>query len=218
MAKAKAKKTKTKAATELPNMIELAKTAETQAKDAEKSLDFIRGLPCVTNDEYQTALRVCADVKIRHSGIDGTRKRWVDGLNAIAKDINKTLGVPLNFYAEAEAVLKKKMIELNQSRAAEIARLRDEAQEAAKAGDTTKAEELIEQADELEVPKLEGLAIGEAWTGEVTDAEKIPREYLTPDVKALKALTKAKKTDPKIPGWKAYPEGSATVTVSKVER
>ena len=199
-------------------MAELVKTAEDQAKNAKTSLDFIRNISVVSNGEYSTALKLCADIKDRHTTIETKRKSWVDPLNGVVKDINKTLGVPLKFYADAESFLKKKMIELNAHRTAEISRLRAESHEASKAGDTAKAEALIEQAEELEVPKLEGLGIGETWTGKVTDANEIPREYMVPNLKKLKDVTKAKKADPKIPGWKAYPDGSATVTVSKVQR
>lgn len=202
----------------IPNMTELAEMAIVQAKDAEASLTFIKSMPVVTNEEYGVAVKLCADVKDRHSAIDEKRKSWVEPLNAVVKDINKTLGVPLNFYAEAETVLKAKIIELNTSRTAEISRLRKESSEASKAGDTEKAEALIAQAEEIEVPKLDGLGTGETWMGEVEDEKQIPREYMIPDLKKLKALTKNKKVDPEIPGWRAYSEGSATITASKVER
>lgn len=197
---------------------EFTKTAETQAKEAEESLGFIRDFSVTSNTEYRTALQLCADVKDRHAAIGAERKSLVKPVSADVKRTNETLGTALKLYAEAEGILKIKMVELNVVRATEIARLRDEAQEAAKAGDVEKAEALIEQADELEVPKLDGLAVSENWTGEVEDASKIPAKYLMPDVKALKELTKTKKRDPNIPGWKAFPESSATVTVSKVKR
>src|SRR5688500_15116116 len=41
----------------------------------------------------------------------------------------------------------------------------------------------------VDLPKIEGVAISETWTGEVTDAGAIPREYLVPDTAKLLAIT-----------------------------
>lgn len=54
-----------------------------------------------------------------------------------------------------------------------------------------------------EAPKIEGIILGETWDGEVVDPALIPREYLVPDVKKLKDLTKVLKEATNIPGWKA---------------
>lgn len=54
-----------------------------------------------------------------------------------------------------------------------------------------------------DAPKIEGISIGETWDGDVVDAALIPREYLVPDVKKLKDLTKVLKEATVIPGWKA---------------
>lgn len=54
-----------------------------------------------------------------------------------------------------------------------------------------------------DAPKIEGISIGETWDGDVVDAALIPREYLVPDIKKLKDLTKVLKEATVIPGWKA---------------
>lgn len=58
-------------------------------------------------------------------------------------------------------------------------------------------------AEANEPPKIEGISFSDTWDGEVTDAALIPREYLVPDVKKLKDLTKVLKEAINIPGWKA---------------
>jgi len=54
-----------------------------------------------------------------------------------------------------------------------------------------------------EGPKIDGIVLGETWDGDVVDPALIPREYLVPDVKKLKDLTKVLKEATNIPGWKA---------------
>lgn len=63
-----------------------------------------------------------------------------------------------------------------------------------------KLKRFLEVADP---PKIEGIVVGETWDGEVTDAAQIPREYLIPDLKKLKDITKVLKEATVIPGWKA---------------
>lgn len=55
---------------------------------------------------------------------------------------------------------------------------------------------------EADAPKIDGIILGETWDGEVVDSALIPREYLVPDVKKLKDLTKVLKEATNIPGWK----------------
>lgn len=54
-----------------------------------------------------------------------------------------------------------------------------------------------------EAPKIEGITYSETWDGEVIDPALLPREYLVPDMKKLKELTKVLKEAMCIPGWKA---------------
>lgn len=51
-------------------------------------------------------------------------------------------------------------------------------------------------------PKIDGIILGETWDGEVVDASLIPYEYLMPDLKKLKDLTKVLKEAMAVPGWK----------------
>lgn len=79
-------------------------------------------------------------------------------------------------------------------------------------------ESILIEADRHRVDPIAGLSIRTSWTGKVTDPALIPREYLVVDEKKLRAVTKAQKRDPKIPGWEAYPESSSAITAGKVER
>lgn len=62
-----------------------------------------------------------------------------------------------------------------------------------------------------DAPKIEGITVAETWEGEVIDAALIPREYLIPDMKKLKDITKVLKEATVIPGWKA--KSAKTISV-----
>lgn len=65
------------------------------------------------------------------------------------------------------------------------------------------AEELAKNKMEaFDGPKVEGIIKAELWYGELVDERLIPREYLTPDLKKLAAVTKALRGETLIPGWK----------------
>lgn len=79
------------------------------------------------------------------------------------------------------------------------------AAEAEAAGDTEKAEIAValaamEESTVTVAPKAAGIAKREVWSAEVVDLDKIPREYLIPDMNALNALAKAMKRESTIPG------------------
>lgn len=200
-----------------PDMKAIVKVGESQKLDAQGVLDLIKAYEIDGSEAFATAVGMVATVKNTFNERDGQRTDIVKPLNNEVKGVNAELKPGLEFLAEAEAILKTKLGDYVKDQFGKRIKLLAEAGEAVGAGEQDKANVLIVQASELEAPKVAGCAIGEAWTGEVTDAEKIPREYMVPDLKALKALTKKEKVDPEIPGWKAYPEATVTITVSKVK-
>lgn len=79
------------------------------------------------------------------------------------------------------------------------------AAEAEANGDTEKAEIAValaamEVSSVTTAPKAAGVSFREVWSAEVVDLDKIPREYLIPDMNALNALAKATKGSIKIAG------------------
>ena len=80
-------------------------------------------------------------------------------------------------------------------------------------GNDAKAEELQEQAEDVQVEtqvvaptieKAEGVSFKENWTAIVVDETKVPREYMQVNTMALNRIAKATKGSIKIPGveWK----------------
>ena len=61
------------------------------------------------------------------------------------------------------------------------------------------------------VAKVEGVSFREDWDFEIEDAALIPREYLVPDEKKIRAVVRASKGDIKIPGIKPVPKTITSV-------
>lgn len=200
-----------------PNMTEITEVGKREKLDAQGVLDLIKAHEINAVEDFEMAVGMVAKVKSTFNDRDGWRKEQVGPINKEVKAINAELKPGLEFLAEAEAILKTKLGVFVKTQFDKRTKLLAEAGDAVGAKDQGKADALIAEAAEFEAPKVAGCAIGETWTGKVEDASKIPREYLTPDLAALKALTKAKKTDPKISGWKAWPEPTVTITVSKIK-
>lgn len=195
---------------------EVTQAAGPTAKDAAASLDFIKGHTIETGAQFAGAVRMIAEIKSQWTAVDAKRKSYTAKLAEVVDQFNAEFKPPLEALKEAEKTLKEKLAGFAKARAEQRAALLLEAAEASEAGDRAKAEALIAEAAGCEVPAVKGCSIRDVWTGEVVDAEAIPREYLIPDEKTLKALSKARKCDPGIPGWRAYPSPTVTITVSKV--
>lgn len=195
---------------------EVTREAEPQTRDAEASLDFIKRYQIESGAQFAGAVRMVAEIKSRWNDVDTKRKAYTSKLAEIVDQFNGEFKPGLEALKEAEKVLKDKLAGFAKTMAEQRAQKLAAAAEAAVAGDSHEADTLIAEADQYEVPEVKGCAIKDVWTGEVDDASQIPREYLVPDEKTLKAMTKARKCDPKIPGWRAYPQPSVTITVSRV--
>lgn len=71
--------------------------------------------------------------------------------------------------------------------------------------------ELYYEEHPEEVPKIEGVIMGEVWSGEVIDAALLPREYLVPDLAKLVALAKVLKEETAVQGFRAFRKRVVTV-------
>jgi hypothetical protein len=190
------------------------KEAAVNTKDAVGVLDMIKRTTIKTVTEYATGANWLAEIKQKRDKVDAARKSVVDPLNAVIKIVNGWLMPGIKALDDAERALKMKMVIYQQ----ETTEKRDKLINAAgKASNQKERERLLEKAEERAAPEVGGVATRTTWTGEVVDSKKIPREFLTPDVKALLAFTRAKGGDPEIPGWRAFPNTTLAVSVDKVK-
>lgn len=185
--------------------------ANARTSEALQVVDVVKGTEITTAESYAVAVDMVSEIKTQRNAVESARRSFVDPLNEVVKRINGFFRPALDRYDECERILKSKLVEWTQNAERERQRLLEEAESQAQDGDLGAANVAIEEAEALVVPKVAGFSQSETWTGEVVDASKIPREYLIPDEVKLRAVTKAHKGDPKIPGWKAYPKTIASV-------
>lgn len=187
----------------VPSASEVASLVSDEVKEAKELEEFLGGFSIDSQSELDFAAEALQKVAEKHDVLDAKRKSWVNPLNRVVKDINSTFKPVLDLLKKAETGLKGKIGDYHVKAERERIRLLEKAGSASKRN-PAKADRLIEEAELLDVDKVEGLGIKMVWTGAVVDPKAIPREYLMPDVKKLLAVTQASATDPEIPGWRAW--------------
>lgn len=199
----------------MPRMADVSKAVSSDIKDAEKSLTLIKRATVRTEKELRVVTMWCAEIKDRRAIIDTKRRQFIDPLKAVIRDIEAFFGPALESLNEAERLVKRLIADY----ASDLAERRDLLlHKVFKLKDRHAKEKAIAAAGMCEMPKLGGLSLRQSWDGEVVDPAKIPRKYLVPDLKALKAATRTAGGDPGIPGWRARASTTVAVTVDKVAR
>lgn len=187
-----------------------------------------RAISITDNATYEKAAEILLVIKDIRKEISDTFtpiKRKMDAAKKEVLDQEKRADIPLQ---EAEGIIKPKiadyLAEQERIRKAEEDRLRAiaekeeeerrliEAMELEAAGETEAAEEVISEpvyvpppVVEKIVPKIAGIVEKRTWTFEITDDSKLPRQYLVPDEKAIRAAVTSLKDRCNIPGVKVYP-------------
>ncbi len=207
----------------LPDLSAVQTQAAPINADAKQVLDLIRQSKIETPEQIQTAVVWIADVKEQHADIVKIRDGWTKPLDSVIDSIKEFFQPAINSLAEVETLLKGKI----QERSENLGKERDALLAYVHiAGNRQKKAKIIEAAEARRLPKISGLQERETWGGMVQDAGALidwciandRRDLLEPNQAALKALTKAAKADPGIPGWIATAKRSAVVTPSRVKR
>lgn len=190
----------------IPSNAELTALVLVEKNEATELEAYLGSIEISHSEDLAFAADALKSIAEKHDTIDAKRKTWVDPLNRVVKDINATFKPVLDSLKKLETGLKVKIGQYHATAERERVRLLEEAGRAASSStDFNTAESLIARAELLDVPKVDGLGVRMIWTGEVVDAKAIPREYLTPDIKKLLAVTEAGGADPQISGWRAFP-------------
>ena len=137
-----------------------------------------------------------------------------------AADVEKVVNSKLAVWDD-EQDRKRRIAQakLDEKARKDAEKLAERARKAEAKGNTEKAEELNEQAEEKEfavpvappaTPKVEGLVKKVTWKARVTDVAKLPEEYTitTPNMPMLNAVARSVKDTKKIPGVEFYAEKS----------
>jgi len=197
-------------------------------KDAPLMLKQAEAVVINTQQQYEAAKDMLDIVKGAWKSNEANRKTIAAPLNLAKAALQDLFRNPLATFKKAESIIKDAMIAYdNKMEAKRIeeqrkidAKAREEeerkrkelaarAEKWAAKGKIAKAEELQEQAEEVEVvapvvaPKVEkikGVSFKENWSAIVVDETKVPREYLQVNTMALNRIAKATKGSIKIPG------------------
>jgi hypothetical protein len=164
---------------------------------------------------------ICDAAHKAHKAAVEKRAKYLDPLTAVQKSVK---GLMSAYDAEQERIRREE-----QARLAEIARKAAEeqalldaiaAEEEAKRNGATK-EEAAQEAEAVmaepvyvppvvlpkATPKLQGGPVYKtAWKFRIVDANKIPRQYMVPDEKAIGAIVRSTQGRIEIPGVEAYSE------------
>lgn len=194
---------------------EAALTARDETVEASEALAFVDTVTIDSAESFEAAVLMTAEIKAQRAKIDGARQSFVKPLNDVVKAINDFFRPAITAYDRAEALLKQRALAYQAEADRQREALLREAEERMQDGDVSAAETTIAVAATAVVPKVAGASTRIDWTGEVVDADAIPREYMIPDVAKLEAVTKALKKDPNIPGWRAFKKTGMAVRKAK---
>lgn len=117
------------------------------------------------------------------------------------------------YNAEQQRIADAEQARIDAQKRKEQEELLAKAKKAEEKGQIEKAENLMQQAQnipapvvEKAVPKAEGITIKKVWKFRVKDANAIPREYMIPNEKALQGIATSTKGSIKIAGIEFYSE------------
>jgi hypothetical protein len=189
---------------EIPKMgMVLAFTTEAKT-EAANTLTMLREVKLVTPEQEQWAMNAANLLAKRHDELEKKRKSWTAPLKKVTGDIEAEFRPVLQLLDEGVAILKSKVGEYRYALEQEKQKALAAMSAAVSTGNTQQAQALATQIETLAPPPPEKGTVTMVWTGQVTNAMEIPRQYLVPDVNALLAITASLKRDPGIPGWKAW--------------
>lgn len=156
----------------------------------------------------------CAKAHEAHKSLTAKRKSLLDPIKAGLDIVSKKLG---EYEAEQEREAKRQAQALSQMetearrKEAELyaEQLLDQGHTAEAAAQLRHAENLPEAVVEVETHRPEAAKGGTTrttWKFDITDESLLPREFLMPDDKAIRAYINAKKDRAQIPGVRIWSE------------
>jgi hypothetical protein len=212
------------------NLVELniPQPDNTAEKRAQQALALAESFSVANAEDYQAAADELMAIKSRWREIEDMRKSLKAPVDEAARRIQSFFRSPLDFLAQAELVIKRKMVtwKTEQDRIAreearraeekarkERERLEAQARKAEEEGRTERAEILrdraevvVPQAPPPTAPKVSGISERTVWKFEIVDASKVPDKYKVVDEKKVRQVVNALKGDAEIPGVRVWEE------------
>lgn len=168
-----------------------------------------------TDEDYLSACQALVSVKAAIDKAETARKELTKPLNDTKRKIDKKFKQPFVHPAErVEAHIRKLITHFR------AARLNTLALSAAKGLDKSLPvevqQDILAQAYRVEVlPPHEQVSVRSKWVARVLDADKVPRDYCTPDIKALNELAKSTEGPSTLPGVVFEDVGESVVRSKK---
>jgi hypothetical protein len=165
--------------------------AEPQINEAEEATmalaarDSLRTLAITTPAQIAVAGEILVDVKGRLKALEERLAEITKPLNAGIKSARDLFRPAMEAYAEAEAILKKKIGDAERAIQEANRAAQREAQERLAQGQVREAALAVNTI--VETPKVEGVRTQEVLTYEVTDVSLVPRELMVVDDKKVRA-------------------------------
>jgi N-acetylglutamate synthase/N-acetylornithine aminotransferase len=175
---------------------------------------------------YEDAAVVLQTLTAREKEVEARKAELWEPLAKLTKNVQALFNPPLKVLDQAKKVVSGKMgaYALEQRNiaiakqqeaddAAEEARrkLLSKAERATDDGNHARAVVLEARAEsiqaptiETDIPKVSGIQLRERWLFEVTDPDKVPREFLMVDERLIRAEVNTKESLAKIPGVRIW--------------
>jgi len=187
----------------------------TETTDAEQALTEIVGFEITDNDSMSFAADVLAETKGNFKRLDDKRKEITQPINAALKATNALFKPALDFYKRCETLIKNKMLKANAHAQQAAQAALAEAGAAAAEGDTEAVSTaIVAHDDAVNLPAADGIQYRSTWKFNIVDELKIPREFMTPDLKLIEGHVRHKKNATVIPGIEVY-EDQSVASASK---
>lgn len=182
---------------------------DNQAKEVADRLRDIKAVQKKANDARVALTRPIDQQK--STILDFFKDRILNKLDATERVLKRAL---LQYQEAQERIRREEQRKADEAARKERERLAKRAAAAEAKGQAEKAEALAEQAQAVvapiqqEAPKFSGISARSVWKFRVTDASKIPPEYMVPDEQKIGKVVRALKQDTVIAGIEVYEEKS----------
>jgi hypothetical protein len=196
------------------------------SNSAKRMLAQAQALTVETPTEYEDAAVVLQTLTAREKEVEARKAELWEPLAKLTKNVQALFNPPLKVLDQAKKVVSGKMgayaleqrnIALAKQQEADDAaeearqRLLAKAERATDDGNHARAVVLEARAEsiqaptiETDIPKVSGIQLRERWLFEVTDPDKVPREFLMVDERLIRAEVNAKESLAKIPGVRIW--------------
>ncbi len=183
--------------------------AASDAETSAKVLALVQATPIASPEQFTEAGEELKELKGEIKRVTALRDEAIKPLQAVIETVKSWFAPALTRLNEAEQTRKRqistyleaKSAQENAARLALQAAVMSDAPDAGQAGaDALVALSLATDS----APKVAGVSSTKIWDFEITDATKIPREFLQPNESAIRAFVKAAKREDAIAGVRAF--------------